>query len=62
VVPGLEPVGKLAALGVRRVSAGGGVARAAYAAAQAAAEQLLSSGRYDLLLGPSGPDMNRLLS
>ncbi len=60
-VPGLPPVEELATLGVRRVSAGGGIARAALVAAREAATSLLQTGRYEALF--SGTlDMNALLA
>mgnify|MGYP003781942873 CR=1 FL=1 len=40
-MPGMPAVGELAAVGVRRISVGGGLARIAYDAAAAAARQLL---------------------
>jgi 2-methylisocitrate lyase-like PEP mutase family enzyme len=62
IVPGLAPIAELAALGVRRVSAGGGLSRAAYVAAKECAEQLLTSGRYERMLGGPALDMNKLLA
>jgi len=63
IVPGLPSVEELRALGVRRVSAGGAIARAAYAAAKDAVEPLLTTGRYDALFARAGElDMNRLLA
>ena len=50
VTPGLPPVATLAELGVARVSAGSGIARAAAIVARRAAIQLLEEGRYDALL------------
>src|SRR5262249_60243854 len=44
VVPRLPPVAELAALGVRRVSAGAAVAQAAYAVARRAATRFLNDG------------------
>jgi len=62
-VPGLAPVEELGALGVRRVSVGGGVARAACVAAREAVRSLLQTGRYDVLFaGADSLDMNALLS
>lgn len=61
-VPGLPPVAELRALGVRRLSAGGALALAAYRAAQEAAERLLSAGAYEPLFAAAGLDMNRLLA
>jgi 2-methylisocitrate lyase-like PEP mutase family enzyme len=64
LVPGLPPIEELRALGVRRLSAGGGIALAAYTAARDAATSLLSAGRYDGVLAAraGGLDMNRLLA
>lgn len=44
VFPGVPPIPDLGALGVRRVSTGGGLAFAAYGAVAAGARELLSSG------------------
>ncbi len=44
--PGTSPVTELAALGVKRISVGGGFAFAAYGAAVRAASELLSDGTY----------------
>jgi 2-methylisocitrate lyase-like PEP mutase family enzyme len=41
-LPGTPPLGDLAAAGVRRISTGGALARTAYAAMRAEAEQLLA--------------------
>ena len=49
VGPGSPPVHELGALGVARASAGSSVAAAAYAVAQAATRELLSSGTYAAL-------------
>jgi 2-methylisocitrate lyase-like PEP mutase family enzyme len=59
--PGLPPVEELGRLGVRRVSAGGGIARAAFVAAREAASSLLRTGRYDALFAGT-LDLNALLS
>jgi 2-methylisocitrate lyase-like PEP mutase family enzyme len=61
IVPGLAPIAELKALGVRRVSAGAALSRAAYVAARECAEQLLASGRYERMLGGPALDMNKLL-
>jgi 2-methylisocitrate lyase-like PEP mutase family enzyme len=50
VRPVLPPVAELAALGVRRVSAGAAIAQAAAGITQRAARQLLHEGRYDAML------------
>ncbi|MBY8866599.1 MULTISPECIES: isocitrate lyase/PEP mutase family protein [Streptomyces] len=44
--PGAPPVAELAALGVARVSAGSGIAEAAYAVVARAARELLDAGTY----------------
>jgi 2-methylisocitrate lyase-like PEP mutase family enzyme len=46
-VPGGPSVAELGAAGVRRVSVGTTIAQAAYAAAQRAARDLLTDGRYE---------------
>lgn len=50
VVPGLSSLTELAALGVRRVSAGSAIARAVYGLTRRAAERFLRDGRYDTML------------
>jgi 2-methylisocitrate lyase-like PEP mutase family enzyme len=52
VVPELPPPDALRELGVRRVSAGSGIAQAAYGLVRRAAAQLLAGG-YDALLEPA---------
>ena len=49
VWPGLAPVAELKAAGVRRVSAGSGIARAAFGALRSATKQLLEEGTYDVM-------------
>src|SRR5262245_61879662 len=49
VVPRLPPVAELAALGVRRVSAGAAIAKAAYTVARRAATRFLADGVYDAM-------------
>jgi 2-methylisocitrate lyase-like PEP mutase family enzyme len=49
--PGAPPVDELAAIGVRRVSIGTGLAEVAYAAADRAARELLAAGTYRTLEG-----------
>ncbi|MEU2878921.1 isocitrate lyase/phosphoenolpyruvate mutase family protein, partial [Streptomyces sp. NPDC007070] len=44
--PGAPPVAELAAVGVARVSAGSGIAEAAYAVVARAARELLDAGTY----------------
>ncbi|MER5915054.1 isocitrate lyase/phosphoenolpyruvate mutase family protein [Streptomyces sp. NPDC001982] len=51
VGPGAPTVAELAALGVARVSAGSGLAQAAYAVVRRAARELLDGGTYDALAG-----------
>ncbi len=53
VMPGLAPVAELQALGVRRVSAGSGIAAAAFGVAQRATTQFLEDGRYDAMFETS---------
>ena len=64
VAPGLPPVAALAALGVRRVSAGSGIAQAALGVARQAATQFLAEGRYDAMLDRSAQyaELNALFS
>jgi 2-methylisocitrate lyase-like PEP mutase family enzyme len=50
VVPGLPPLTELLSLGVRRVSAGSGIALAVAGLARRAAERFLQDGRYDTML------------
>jgi 2-methylisocitrate lyase-like PEP mutase family enzyme len=54
VMPGLPPVAELAALGVRRLSAGSRIHQAAYRTAREAATALLRDGRIDALVAPGG--------
>ncbi|UCR87909.1 isocitrate lyase/PEP mutase family protein [Mycetocola spongiae] len=49
--PGSPSVPELAALGVRRVSAGSSIAQAAYALVQDAATEMLTAGTYDTVAG-----------
>jgi 2-methylisocitrate lyase-like PEP mutase family enzyme len=49
--PGAPAVDELAAIGVRRVSVGTGLAEVAYAAADRAARELLGAGTYGALVG-----------
>lgn len=62
VMPGLAPVAELQKAGVRRVSAGSGIAAAAFGVAQRATKQFLESGRYDAMFeSPAGyVEMNQL--
>ena len=61
-VPGLPPVAELRRLGVRRLSAGVGLAEAAYGAAKRACAELLQQGTYESLFssGMTYPEMNGL--
>ncbi|HVZ68992.1 MAG TPA: isocitrate lyase/phosphoenolpyruvate mutase family protein [Rhizomicrobium sp.] len=52
-LPGVPPIAELKAAGVRRISAGSGLARAALGAAKTAAKQLLDEGRYDAMFKPA---------
>ena len=64
LVPGAPSVAELWALGVRRVSVGSGLARAAYGVARRAALELRERGTADLVeqWGVSYDEMQRLLS
>ena len=55
VLPKLPPVAELAALGVRRVSAGAAIAQAAHGLTRKAATQMLTDGRYDAMFEVSVP-------
>lgn len=60
---GSPDIATLASLGVRRVTFGATMARAAYAALEHAATELASSGTYGFMAsGAAHADMNRLLS
>ena len=62
VGPGTPPVAELAALGVARVSAGSGIALAAYAVVRRAARELLDTGTYGAQTGGLGyGELNSLL-
>jgi len=58
----LPPIAELKAAGVRRVSAGAGISRAAYGAAMRATKMLLEEGKYDAIFASSGdcPEFNKL--
>lgn len=59
----VPPVGRLAELGVRRISTGGALAFAAYGAAAAAARELLAAGTSEYSRGSlSQPDRDRAFS
>lgn len=55
VLPQLSTVAELAALGVRRVSAGGAIAQAAHGLTRKATMQFLSAGRYDAMFETTVP-------
>jgi len=56
----VPPIAEIKALGVRRVSAGALMGRAAYGAAHRATKKLLSEGKYDAIFDSSGdcPNFN----
>jgi 2-methylisocitrate lyase-like PEP mutase family enzyme len=56
------PIAELKAAGVRRVSAGAGISRAAYGAAMRATRMMLDEGTYDAIFALSGecPDFNKM--
>jgi 2-methylisocitrate lyase-like PEP mutase family enzyme len=58
----LPPIAELKAAGVRRVSAGASISRAAYGAAMRAMKMLLNDGKYDTIFASSGdcPEFNKL--
>lgn len=58
VLPGLPSVPELQKVGVRRVSAGSGIAHAVYSAARASALELLEDGRYDRMLALQDRNLN----
>jgi 2-methylisocitrate lyase-like PEP mutase family enzyme len=62
--PGLAPVDELKSAGIRRVSAGSDLCRAALGAARRATREFLELGRYDSLYAESEglPNMNALLA
>lgn len=63
VGPGAPPIAELAALGVARVSAGSGIALAAYAVVRRAARELLDTGTYGAQTGGLGyGELNSLLA
>lgn len=62
-VPKMPPVPELQALGVRRVSVGGSIARAAYGVVRQAARELKATGTWGFMSGAvPHPEMNKLLS
>jgi 2-methylisocitrate lyase-like PEP mutase family enzyme len=58
----LPDIAALKEAGVRRVSAGAGISRAAYGAASRATKMLLNDGKYDAIFASSGdcPEFNKL--
>ncbi|MES1198387.1 MAG: isocitrate lyase/phosphoenolpyruvate mutase family protein [Pseudomonadota bacterium] len=56
--PGLPSARELAQLGVRRLSAGGGLAHVAYGALRKAAEAFLAEGDSDALIAAGGEKLN----
>lgn len=64
VVSALPPVAELAALGVRRVSAGSGIASAVYGLVRRATAEFLREGRYGAMLegGMPYPELNALFT
>ncbi|GLY97884.1 hypothetical protein Acsp02_51380 [Actinoplanes sp. NBRC 103695] len=61
--PGGPTIAELAAIGVRRISVGTALAQAAYAVADRAARELLTTGTYTSLEpNVSYPDLNALFS
>ncbi len=60
--PGTPPVQKLKEMGVRRVTVGGNIAKAAYTLVKTAAEELRNSGTYEFAAGIySQPEMHRII-
>jgi len=58
-----RPVAELAALGARRISVGGALARAAWGGFLAAARQIATDGVFDALARATpGGELNRLFS
>jgi 2-methylisocitrate lyase-like PEP mutase family enzyme len=62
-VPKMPPIPELQALGVRRVSVGGSIARAAYGVVRKAAKELKATGTWGFMADAvPHPEMNKLLS
>ena len=60
--PGTPPVNELGEMGVRRVTVGGNIAKAAYTLVKTAAEEMQTSGTYEYAEGIfSQPEMHRIL-
>lgn len=64
VLPGVAPVVELKAAGVRRVSAGSGLARAAWGATKKATLQMLEEGKFEAMFtaAESLPNMNAIFA
>jgi 2-methylisocitrate lyase-like PEP mutase family enzyme len=61
LAPGL-PVATIAATGARRISVGGSLARVAYGAAYAAAQEIAEQGTFSAFAKPPGPPLNPIFS
>lgn len=60
--PGTPPVFQLKEMGVKRVTVGGNIAKAAYTLVKTAAEELQQSGTYEFAAGVySQPEMHRII-
>jgi len=60
--PGTPPILKLKEMGIRRVTVGGNIAKAAYTLVKTAAEELKNSGTYEFAAGIySQPEMHRII-
>ena len=60
--PGTPPVPQLKEMGVKRVTVGGNIAKAAYTLVKTAAEELMQSGTYEFAAGAySQPEMHRII-
>ena len=56
------PVATIAATGARRISVGGALARVAYGAAYAAAQEIAEQGTFGAFAKPPGPPLNPIFS
>ena len=61
LAPGL-PVATIAAAGARRISVGGALARVAYGAAYAAAQEIAEQGAFGAFAKPPGPSLNPIFT
>ena len=61
LTPGL-PVATLSAIGVRRISVGGALARVAWGAFLASAREISETGAFDFSRGAPGGELNRMFS